>query len=123
MDSLEGLKETLMETLGLRPHRQYDEQFRQRAVELYQSSGKPVRQVALELGMPFKTLARWSYMSKRKSRASSRPLDPPPQDLQQLLAENQQLRRQLAYLEEQRDILKKAIAICSTDPRFQPPSK
>lgn len=99
--------------------RQYDEQFRRRAVDLAEASGNRFKQTARQLDMPWQTLARWVYMKKKKTTtaaplASSSSLDP-----QQLHVENERLRRQLADVEEQRDILKKALAICSADPRFK----
>lgn len=99
-------------------HRTYDEEFQRRAVELVETNGKSVRQTALELGMPQKTLARWKQMKRKKDKVFPRPA-PSSNDPQQLLAENQQLRRQLAEVELQRDILKKALAIFSTDPDFK----
>lgn len=98
--------------------RHYDEEFQRRAVELVETNGKSVRQTALELGMPQKTLARWKHMKKIKDRPPLLRSASASNNSDQLLAENQQLRRQLAEVEQQRDILKKALAIFSTGPDF-----
>lgn len=92
-----------------RTHKPYDASFREQAVELAQTSGKPYRDVARDLGVSVDTLRAWRQQ----------PADPPdtgPGVTSELERENQRLRRELAYTQRQREILKKALAICSEQP-------
>jgi transposase len=90
-------------------HKRYDEEFKRNAVELMESSGRPIAEIASDLGLPYKTLERWKAKYRRErtlpGKASSRPTD----------KEVDQLRRKLAHVERERDILKKALAICSRE--------
>ena len=98
-----------------RTHKPYEATFRQQAVELLLTSGKPQREVARDLGISTDTLRDW------KQQQASRPDVGPaaslaaPKDLER---ENQRLRRELAYTQRQREILKKALAICSAQPEL-----
>ena len=95
-------------------HKRYDEDFKRNAVELHESSGRSISEVAGDLGIPYKTLERWR--TKYRSRS---PKDPGaskiPEVAQSELAELKELRRKLAHTERERDILKKALAICSRE--------
>ena len=44
---------------GKRPRRKFSDEFKRDAVEIVRSSGKPVRQVANELGIYDSTLGNW----------------------------------------------------------------
>ena len=96
-----------------RTHRPYDATFRQQAVELLLSSGKPQREVARDLGICVETLREWGKPQNAKPAAV--PGAGTPSDLER---ENQRLRRELAYTQRQREILKKALAICSAQPEL-----
>jgi transposase len=91
------------------PFKRYDEEFKRNAVELMESSGRPIAEVASDLGLPYKTLERWKAKYRRErtlpGKARSQPED-------RVL---EQLRRKLAHVERERDILKKALAICSRE--------
>ena len=103
--------------------RKYDEHFRLRAVEMVEANGNRIRHVAGQLGLPRPTLARWVYMM-RKSKTPLLPPSPPPRlDPQALAAENAELRRKLADAQLRLEILKKAMAICSSDPLLPKDSK
>lgn len=91
----------------IKPRRKYDDAFKQQAVDLWVSSGKPARQIADELGIPKERLRRW-----KAQRATAPPL-PSQAELQAELAE---LRRENALLRQQRDILKKTLGIISEPP-------
>jgi transposase len=86
-----------------RSHRPYDAVFRQQAVELAQTSGKPYRDVARDLGVSVDTLRAWRQQT---SPSPTGPVIPSrtPSDLER---ENQRLRRERAYTQRQREILKK----------------
>jgi transposase-like protein len=109
--------------MATQPRRGYDDEFINNAVELVRTSGKAVRTVALELGIPWKTLRNWC--AKHPSNQAASPSSHPPLSSsdQQLALENQQLRRRLAQAELQRDILKKALAICSQEPELKNSSR
>ena len=96
-----------------RTHNPYDATFRQQAVELAQTSGKPYRDVARDLGVSVDTLRAWRH--QQASQLDTKPVatTSKPSELER---ENQRLRRELAYTQRQREILKKALAICSEQP-------
>jgi len=98
-----------------RSHKPYDAVFRQQAVELAQSGGKPYRDVARDLGVSVDSLRAWRQQQQTQPAPGS--VAPPgtPRDLER---ENQRLRRELAYTQRQREILKKALAICSAQPEL-----
>ena len=95
--------------------RKFDKAFKCRAVELWLSSGKAATEVAAELGIHAQRLSAW-----RKRFAP-----PPPggeggggakRSAEQLEIENTGLRREVDYLRQQRDILKKTLGILSEAP-------
>lgn len=99
-----------------RTHRPYDPNFRQQAVDLLLTSGKTQRQVARDLGLCVETLRAW-----RRQHEGHLPVPPvhqEPRPALELERENQRLRQELAYVQRQRDILKKALAICSAQPEL-----
>jgi transposase len=87
----------------------YDKTFKQEAVRLVKTSGKSQRQVANDLGVGMSTLSHWcSEMEEHGERAfvGSGNLQPEAEELKRLRRENDILR-------QERDILKKALAIFS----------
>ena len=86
--------------------RRYDEQFKRDAVELIRS-GKTKTEISRDLGVATITLSAWE---KKYAGRSTKPVAgetlSPEVELKRLRIENDYLRRQ-------REILKKAIAICS----------
>ena len=97
------------------PRRKFDKAFKQRAVELWLSSGRTATEVAKELGFVSQRLYAW------KERFAP----PPPgggggggakRSAEQLETENSSLRRENDYLRQQRDILKKTLGILSETP-------
>jgi len=98
-----------------RTRTKYDKAFKQRAVELWLSSGREATAVAAELGIQPQRLSAW----KRRFAP------PPPggeggggakRSAEQLETENSSLRREVDYLRQQRDILKKTLGILSETP-------
>lgn len=86
-----------------RQRRQYDRVFKAEAVRLTYEPGRTVAGVARDLGMNENNLWRWrKEFGEASSVASS-------SDQEEL----KQLRRQLALVSEERDILKKALAVFS----------
>ena len=81
----------------------YDPEFRARAVELVRTRGLPRAQVARDLGINVETLRLW--VKQAEIDAGRR--DGPTSDAK---AEVARLRREVAVLKEEREILKKAAA-------------
>lgn len=87
--------------------RKYSEEFRREAVRVVES-GRPLKQIARELGISPGVLRQWCQAA---ARGAGHPAIPPlKEEIRQLRAENERLR-------EERDILKKATAFFATDVR------
>jgi transposase-like protein len=99
------------------PWKRYDDEFKRNAVELLESSGRPIAEVAGDLAIPYKTLERWRA-KYRRDRMLPAPKAPATQAGQPSSRERE-LEKRLAYVERERDILKKALAICSRDPELR----
>lgn len=82
----------------------YPEQFRKDAVELVRSSDRPLRHVARELGVNHETLRNWVKIAQR---AEATPSDAAPTGSEDEL---RALRKRVAELELEKDILRKAAA-------------
>lgn len=98
--------------MTMRTRNTYSTEFKEEAVRLVVKEGRPVRDVAKELGLHPSSLFLWKkqYMEKMNQSAPSLKGALKPSDLE---AENQRLRRELEKMTEQRDILKKAVGIFS----------
>jgi transposase len=91
-----------------KPRRKFDATFKREAVTLWLNSGKAARQIASDLGVQERHLYLW-----KKTYA---PAAVGPQSKDQLESELAALRRENAYLRQQRDILKKTLGILSESP-------
>jgi len=89
----------------------YTEEFRREAVRLMETSGKPVAQIARDLGINDNNLYRWRGMYGSQSQDSTNG------SVAEMEAELKRLRREVEVLRQERDILKKAMSIVS---RSQP---
>ena len=90
----------------------YSEEFRREAVRLV-NSGRPLKQVAHELGVSPVSLRDWRRQEVTASgKASSGKASVP-----RLEEENRRLRRENERLREEREILKKATAFFAKDAR------
>ncbi len=100
-----------MEESTKRTRRRYDEQFKRDAVQLITEGGRSMNSVARELGISATLLRRWrdkladgasfaGHKSKGKTKSAEE-------------IENNKLRRELARVTEEREILKKALAVFS----------
>ena len=87
-----------------RVKRQYDEEFRRNAVALVQSSGRPLSEIAAELGISHWNLRDWI---KGKHRAAPVP-GATPAEMQREMA---RLRRENQMLLARAEVLKKALGI------------
>lgn len=87
----------------------FDKTFKQEAVRLVQTSEKSQRQIAEDLGVAMSTLSRWcTEMAMKGERAFVGSGNQQPED-----EELRRLRRENEILRQERDILKKAVAIFS----------
>jgi transposase len=82
----------------------YTTEFRSRAVSMVISSEKPVSKIAKDLGVKSSTLYSWVNQAKSSDALQSDP------DKEQMFDELKRLKKELAEVKEQRDILKKATA-------------
>ncbi|WP_375155177.1 IS3 family transposase [Micromonospora sp. 4G55] len=84
----------------------YTEEFRRDAVDLVRSSGRPINQVARELGMSHETLRNWARAAERQAGMS--PLAPGGDELSvaDKDAEIARLRREVAELRQEKEILR-----------------
>jgi len=94
-------------------NRKYDKQFKEEAVSLVTAEGRKVTEVARSLGIHENLLRTWKRKYK-EDPAGSFPgkghLKPQDEELRRLEKEN-------ANLKEDREILKKALAIFSKHPK------
>lgn len=89
--------------MGKPIHAPYDPEFRARAVELVRAGGRSKAQVARDVGITPETLRRWvTQAAIHAGRRDGRTTDEK--------AELARLRREVAVLTEEREILKKAAA-------------
>ncbi len=85
------------------PPSKYPEEFRRQAAALVLDSGRSVRDVGRELGVNHETLRNWVDRLRRE-RAAGAPAGLNPDERAELV----RLRRQVAQLELEKEILKKA---------------
>jgi transposase len=69
------------------------------------SSGRPVAQIARELGLDDATLGKWVRDERRNSKLTHPAPGPDDAEMQ----ENRRLRKRIAELEKEREILKRAV--------------
>jgi transposase len=95
---------------GPHPRKRYSEEFKRSVVDQLQSRGKSKAQVAQEFGINLWNLRDW----KRQYGTVAKPVDAPiPKTPEQMRLEIQELRKELARVTMQRDILKKTMGILS----------
>jgi transposase len=87
--------------------RKFDKEFKMKAVELLNSSGKTITEISDNLGISSTNLGKWKKEFEN-SKENAFPGNGNPRD-----KEIADLKKRNAILEMERDILKKAIAIFS----------
>ena len=102
-------------------HPTYQNDFREEAVNLLLSSGRPLKRVAAELGVSANSLRNWRDKALGQGRAaqaaSAQPKGRRGAPLADPFAEIRRLQRENEYLRRQREILKKAMSILSDNPQ------
>ena len=68
-------------------YKRYDDEFKRKAVALLESSGRPISEIAGDIGIPYKTLERWKHQYRGQN------LKPSPKDADPLAVENAALKR------------------------------
>ena len=98
--------------MATKQRRQFTAEFKREAVKLTEQPGRSVSAVARELGVERSVLKRWveNFSAGRYEKDRALPL----KAAQQL--ENEQLRRELAKVRMERDILKKALGYFAKEP-------
>jgi transposase len=91
----------------------YTKEFKREAVRLAETSGKPITELARELGVSDSTIHNW----RRQFTEHGSDAFPGSGHQTPIEDENRRLKRELEIVKQERDILKKAIIVFS---RHQP---
>lgn len=97
--------------MSKKEYRQYTEEFKLEALGLLKTSGKKAAQLERDLGITKGLLLKWRDKYQVKETGTTKKLE--LSDIEAMKKEMLRLRRELAEVEEERDILKKAISIFS----------
>jgi transposase len=89
--------------------RRFDQDFKEGAVRIVRETGKPVAQVARELGINEGTLGNWVNLDRRRRGDGNGALSEDER------AELVRLRRECAELAMERDVLKRSVALWVKD--------
>lgn len=94
--------------MGKRTFRHYTAEFKQEAVKLALASPS-IGSAAKDLGLPEATLYNWVATAKKQGEVIS-VSSSEPMKIGEIIKENQDLKKRLARLEQEKAILKKAAA-------------
>jgi transposase len=95
----------------MKQRRKFDKAFKEQAVELLESSERTIKEIAEELGVDRSTLAYWR---REKLRHQDKAFPGKGNARDEEIA---RLQRKLADVTMERDILKKALGICTKTPQ------
>jgi transposase len=95
-----------------RNYRKYDQEFKLEALELLQRGDKSAGQIERELGITPGLLVKWRARYQIVAK-EGQPPEIGPSDMEAAKAEIRRLQRELANVQEEREILKKALNIFS----------
>jgi len=96
-----------------KPRRQFDEDFKRRALKLADSTDKTIGELERELGIFQGGISRW----RKEASDYSNQAFPGKGHLREEDEEMRRLRRELEITKMERDILKKAVVIFSQPPK------
>jgi len=103
-----------------RTRREFSPEFKREAVALLEGSGRPLMQVATEVGISPSMLRNWRAVVRGggtvRSRATASTISPLP-SLADQASEITRLKRELDRTRMERDVLKRAIGIFAEVPR------
>jgi transposase len=85
--------------------RKFDQEFRDGAIRIVRETGKPIAQVARELGINGGTLGNWVGRDRRAREGGDGPLSESDR------VELARLRKENAELAMERDVLKRSVAL------------
>jgi transposase len=93
-------------------HRAFTAEFKQQAIELLKKGEKSAAELERDLGITPGLLGKWKtrYQIVVKEGQTTQIV---PSEIEAVKAENRRLQRELANVEEEREILKKALVIFS----------
>ena|SRR6266851_4444072 len=89
----------------------YTKEFKEEAVRLAQTSGKPIAHIARELGISDTSIHQW----RRELAEHSKDAFPGSGHQTVLEEENRRLKRELERVQQEREILKKVLSIFSRE--------
>jgi transposase len=92
-------------------YRTYTKEFKLDALEMLRRSGKSAAQVERDLGITPGMLLKWKARYQIKEKNGE--VELAPSDMAAAQAEIRRLQKELRIVEEERDILKKAVSIFS----------
>jgi transposase len=95
-----------MATMTSKKRRQYTPEYQAEAVRLVKMGDRPLAQVARDLGLSMQTLWNWVHDRGKVDSRTRESGELSPTEREEL----KELRRRVARLEEEREILKKATA-------------
>ena len=84
--------------------KKYTQEYKDEAVELVVSSGRPIAEIARDLGINEGTLGNWVQTAKKSGKVQEKPLDTDER------ARLKELEEEVRRLKMERDFLKKAAA-------------
>jgi transposase len=84
--------------------KKYDREFREGAVRIVEETGKPIAQVARDLGVNEGTLGNWVNLSREAAEGTRGLSKDDREELKRLRAENAELRME-------RDVLKRSVVL------------
>lgn len=93
-----------------RQRRSFTAEFKHEAVQLMKESGRPVSQIAREVGVRADILRRWRKEAETRAAAGATEVFPGNGKLTGEAEEIRRLRRELEVVRQERDFLKKAAA-------------
>jgi transposase len=100
--------------MGKRNYRTYTPEFKNEALELLKAGEKSIGQIERDLGITPGLLVKWNAKDEAvQKRGEGGEIDLELSDLEEAQREIKRLKRRLAEVEEERDILKKAVSIFS----------
>jgi transposase len=103
--------------MATKVRRSFTDEFKREAVSLLASSGRPLTQVARELGIQPSMLRHWRDDTSATGTVAGRDGSHSSGGMSAEQAEIRRLEKELARAQMERDILKKAIGIFSGPPK------